>query len=152
MSEITQPQGSFSGPLRIEEMPGEDRWILLEALTYVAKDGRIFTVPLGTVTDLASIPRFIWPLYHPAAPGYRKSAVVHDELYSRAELFSGDDHGHISRGAVDDLFHEMMGVEGFRPTGRRAVWLGVRSGGWLPWKRYRKAYVPPAPPTERDAA
>lgn len=132
--------GSFSGPIKIVEVPGEGKWRLLEALSYTALDGVVYTAPTGFETDFASVPRFLWSIYPPDGPGYRKSAVIHDYLYAHAELFvPGDDHGHISRGSADDVFYEAMTTEGFRPSGRRVVWLGVRTGGWLPWRRYRQA-------------
>ena len=132
--------GSFSGGIYITEVEQEDRWRLLEPLTYCTKQGRMITVPEGFTTDFASIPGPLRAIYSPTDHGFRKASVIHDFLYAYAELFPGDDHGHISRRWADNIFRECMDVTGFRASGRQMLWLGVRVGGWRPWNAYRKAY------------
>ena len=135
---MTAP-GSFSGPLRLEKVDNQRLWLLLEPLTYWPLAAEAVMVPAGFLTDGASVPRLLWALYPPFGGEYDRAAVVHDYLYRFAELYHGNDHGHISRGQADDLMLEMMEVDGFRPSGRRTVWSGVRVGGWVSWRRYRKA-------------
>lgn len=131
--------GSFSGDPLIRKIDGQRRWRVEEPLAYRAWCGRVFLVPAGVVTDGASVPRPLWWLYPPFGGEYDRAAIIHDYLYQHAEVFEGDDDGHIGRGEVDGCFLEMMGVDEFRRTGRRVVHAGVRSGGWRSWRRYRKA-------------
>lgn len=135
---MTTP-GSFCGPLRLEKVDNQRLWLLLEPLTYYPMAGEAITAQAGFLTDGASVPRLLWALYPPFGGEYDRAAVIHDLLYRFAEHFAGTDHGHISRGRADDLMLEMMQVDGFRPSGRRTVWSGVRVGGWVSWRRYRKA-------------
>jgi hypothetical protein len=99
-------------------------------------DGYVVRVPRGYVTDLASIPRFLWGLIAPmdltfAAP------ILHDYLY---------DHGGVpppggvypssktfTRAEVDRLFARLMQEEGVVFWRRHLAWLAVRlfgRGGW----------------------
>jgi len=133
------PPGCFSAQPLIRKIAHQRRWRLEEPLGYRSRAGRVFVVPAGFETDGASVPRAAWWLYPPFGGDYDRAAVVHDYLYSRAEAFVGADHGHLSRGEVDRLFLEMMTVDGFRLTGRHVVYCAVTLGGWLPWRRYRRA-------------
>lgn len=139
----TWPPGTFTAQPLIRKIATR-RWRLEEPLGYRSRAGRVFIVRAGFVTDGASVPRVAWWLYPPLGGAYDRAAVVHDDLYAHAELFGGyvfgdDEHGHISRADVDRLFLEMMAVDGFRPTGRAVVYSAVRIGGWLAWRRYRRA-------------
>ena len=86
--------------------------------------GRAFIVPAGFITDLASIPRiFRW-----AFTGHGKSrepAVIHDWLY-----FIKHD-----RKEADAVFLEALGYAGMGWWARRAMWLAVRTGGWVSYNR-----------------
>lgn len=146
MTESPLARGTFSGPIRIEEIAGQERWMLLEPFAYCTQAGRVILAPAGMVTDFASVPRALWAIYSPFDHGYRRAAVIHDLLYAFAEQFSGDDNGHISRGYADGVLLEAMEASGFRASGRRTVWMGVRVGGWVPWRRYRSSYRPPPAP------
>lgn len=85
------------------------------------------TVPRGFETDLASIPRFLWPIFPPLGP-WNKAAVLHDFLYSIPGCSSF---------LADSLFREAMASLGV-PIWRRVVMyyavrlysvLGFRGGG-----------------------
>ena len=49
------------------------------------------------------VPRMGWWLYPPFGGAYDEAATIHDHLYAHAELFEGDDHGHLSRGEADGV-------------------------------------------------
>lgn len=70
----------------------------------------VITVPGGTVTDLASTPRWIWSVLPPFGQ-YAKAAIVHDYLYQQAV---GSKH------YADRVFLEAMTVLGV-PRWRRTV-------------------------------
>lgn len=44
-------------------------------------DKKLFVIPEGFTTDLASIPRFFWSIYSPHYVGFILPAIIHDFLY-----------------------------------------------------------------------
>jgi Protein of unknown function (DUF1353) len=80
-------------------------------------------VPIGFVTDFASIPRVFWSLLRPDGT-YSYAAVIHDYLYWEQYL---------SRDASDAILRLCM--EDFRidATVVGAVYAGVRLGGGFAW-------------------
>ncbi len=127
---------TFLTPLVTEHVhAGRKR--LTADLVYQAKNGRVFTVPAGFYSDGASVPRVLWSLYPPFGGQYEPAAWLHDYLYAYAEREFGTDAGHVSRAEADGLMYEAMTALGFRWSGRQTIYYGVRSGGWLPWRRYR---------------
>jgi len=109
--------------LRVGDRP--DEWILEMPLYYVTHAGADLVVPPGFVTDLASIPRLLYALF-PVNGRHRAAAILHDWLYETQQC---------SRAESDRLFLDAMEDSGVRWTQRRAMWAGVRAGGWLPWGR-----------------
>jgi hypothetical protein len=134
----------FLAPLRIEELPGEDRrWRLLEPCLYHlhAPDGAEWVeVPAGFVTDFGSIPRLLW-----AVPGlspfgrYRRAFAVHDKLYVAPVVRRRMGARVVTRGEADAILREALEVLGAWWGTRQTIWSGVRAGGWWPWSRYRDA-------------
>lgn len=101
---------------------------LLRGFTY--RSGPLSVkVPKGTVTDFASVPQFLW-WGIPATGTYNAPAAMHDHLYRT---------GAVSRVVADALFAESMAAVGVATWRRLAMYAGVRVGGWLPYRRYRKA-------------
>lgn len=111
-------------------------WRLEEAYSY--PDGpNTITVPAGFEFDLASIPRPLWWLISPfelsiAAP------LIHDFLSQH----KGDPPaGSItppriySRAEADRLFRHIMEIEGVPRWRRLLAYVGVRTFGWLGWRR-----------------
>jgi len=117
----------FLSPVRLEALPGGSRWKLHEPLEYRTPAGEALTVPADFVTDLASVPRGLWNLF-PPWDEYGPAAILHDWLYSKGER---------PRKAVDGIFLAAMKELGVSWWRRWAVYLGVRAGGWLAWKKHR---------------
>lgn len=114
----------FSGPLDLRaHLPGE--WLLLSSVAYSARDGRQITVPAGFITDLASIPPLLRPVFDPADAS-RLPAVLHDWLYCSQQM---------TRAQADGLFLEALERSGVGFVRRWAMYAGVRAGGWLYWNR-----------------
>ncbi|OHC11108.1 MAG: hypothetical protein A2002_02210 [Pseudomonadales bacterium GWC1_66_9] len=114
----------FSGPLDLRaHLPGE--WVLLAPLIYVSADGRSITVPAGFITDLASIPALLRPVFDPADSS-RQSAVLHDWLYCAQTT---------TRAQADALFLEALEQCGVGFVRRWTMYCGVRVGGWMYWNR-----------------
>ncbi len=107
----------------------EDGSLELDApLLYVDAAGRLWVVPKGFRTDLASVPR--------AVPGVLRlffrgplqtawAAILHDWLYRMKE---------VARRIADAMFYEALRATGESTVGAWMMWLGVRSGGWWAWR------------------
>lgn len=134
-------------------------WTVTAPFDYAvgAADGAtVVHVPVGFVTDFASIPRMFWSIMPPEG-WYGKAAVLHDYLYRYGCI--GDMV--IDRKYADDVLNEAMCVlraawvleHGATKSGqpqiprgelrslieRQIIYAGVRLGGRSTWNGYRKA-------------
>jgi hypothetical protein len=103
-----------------------DDWVLAQALKYKTAAGELITVPVGFVTDLASVPVGFRNLF-PINDRSRKAAVVHDYLYS---LKNGGDKG---REKADQIFLHAMKLCGVAWWKRSLMYRAVRMFGWWFW-------------------
>lgn len=116
----------------------------------------IVHVPVGFVTDFASIPRLFWNILPPTG-WYGAAAVVHDYCYRYGRIGALV----IDRLYADDVLNEAMCVlraawvleHGLSKAGypeiphgefhslleREIIFLGVRAGGFVAWNAYRNA-------------
>lgn len=117
---------SFTSELDLRDL-GDYTFALLTPFSY----GTI-TVPAGFITDFASVPRLLWNILPPYGPA-GKAAVIHDYLYSLQGRVS--DSATFTRTQCDAIFLEAMTVLHVAPVTRRAMWLGVRLGGWWGWNK-----------------
>ena len=123
---------SFTSELKVKPLPDGRRWELLEEFDYYLgslESGMYIRVPKGFITDFASIPRLFWTILPPWGK-YGKAAVLHDYLYHSQKFI---------RELCDAIFLEAMVVLGVKKWKRFLLYFGVRIGGWLPYKRYKKA-------------
>jgi len=124
----------FQRDSRVDVQQIDDReWRLLSELRYEGKS-QSFTVPVGTSTDFASVPRaFVWFL--PRYGRYTKAAILHDHLWRVAvparELSLPD---------ADGIFRRAMRELEVPFLRRWLMWAAVRIGaltkpagrkGWL---------------------
>lgn len=113
----------FTTPLDLRaDAPG--KWILLRDLIWHTATER-YVVPAGFVTDLASIPGALRGILQQNGRS-RRAAVLHDFLYRFQP---------IARAAADKLFLTALAADGVISLGRGLYYLGVRCGGFLPWRR-----------------
>lgn len=105
----------------------EDRYILQSPLVFDA-DFATITIPAGFVTDYATVPRM--PIIY-LAYGNRahKSATLHDYLY---RIGASPD---LTRDRCDRLFKQSMLASGHARWIASGMWLGVRSLGWVFYKK-----------------
>ena len=136
----------FESPLQIEPI-ARRRFKILVPLVYVDERGKVWVVPAGRVTDLAST----WgiPIVATAFDGIAPmSAVLHDMLYD------GEYEGEIiTRKQADDLFYEAMAWENawyhlhgeeddaIHPIVRRAMHEGVKLGGAQFFRGTQDGYI-----------
>jgi hypothetical protein len=85
------------------------------------------SVPVGFVTDLASIPQFFWCILRPDG-NYTFPAIVHDYLYWTQT---------VTRDAADEIFRLSLEEFGDKISvaTKSALVAGVRAGGQGAWDR-----------------
>lgn len=116
----------FHTSLRVEKISG-DGWRVLSPLIYSSDVARrVFIVPEGFETDLASVPRL--PLmFLLTGDTAHAAAVLHDFLYSSRE---------VDRASADAVFREAA-INSGEPAWRTwLMWAGVRLGGWSAWNAH----------------
>lgn len=116
----------FLTSLVMENATDQDdgKWRLTQPLIYDSDvAGRVFVVPAGFITDLASVPRV--PIAYMLAGGTSNEAsVIHDYLYS----------SHIvDRETADAVLKEASAVTGVPAWRRGIMWAAVRAFGASHW-------------------
>lgn len=106
----------------------DDNWVVTEDFHY-SGHGVTLTIPRGFVTDLASIPRFLWRVIAPFELSLT-APVAHDLLYRSAGQIQGLN---LTRTQVDQLFLDIMKDEGVSWWRRTLAYRGVRIGGGSSW-------------------
>lgn len=117
---------------------GRSRWKLLDPLVYQAADiaGWVITVPAGTITDYASVPR-LPILYTFFGDTLHMAAVIHDWAYSTQLM---------SRKMADSILYDAAKASK-NPRWRAFImWMGVRVFAIFVWHRYAKAKATKGPP------
>lgn len=107
----------------LELIPSHDYSFRLDAPFIVQINKDIVTVPRGFITDLASTPRLLWPLYAPNDTRTIRPAVLHDYMYRCQSGYS--------RAAADRIFY--YGLKKFNVGYWRShkYYWGVRLFGWM---------------------
>lgn len=118
---------TLDGRLRLERFV-EPIYFLTRPTTWRPGPGqeglKSVTVPIGFVTDFASIPRIFWSILRPDGE-YAHAAVVHDYLYWEQRT---------TRDAADQVFFAAMVDLGVQPETRVALYEAVRGFGSAAWK------------------
>lgn len=116
---MTEILHGFRQPLDVR-LRADGRWELLQDLTYLCElTGKAYTVPAGTITDFASVPRLPM-VYLLAGNTAHLAAVVHDHLYQTAQE---------PKAVADNVFAEIMDRTGIAGWRRDLMLMGVRIGG-----------------------
>lgn len=141
----------FLSRLRLDYIDGHV-WEVVEPFEYCLGEPngpeRVI-VPVGFLTDFASIPRPLWGWLPPTGK-YGKAAVIHDALYQNRQIMARSDvtlgawyvARLVERGEADSILKEGMEVLGVSRFVRWIVYSGVRVGGHWAWETYRKAATP----------
>jgi hypothetical protein len=114
----------FPLPLDTRDAENGTDAILLRGFQYHYGPIKI-KVPAGFVTDYASIPWLLTPIFHPRGR-YNRAAVVHDYLYKT---------GAVSRAVADAIFLEAMQILGVGFCRRYLMYWAVRRFGWIHYKK-----------------
>ena len=83
----------------------------------------IIKVPQGFITDLASVPRYLWITFPPFGK-YTDASIVHDYLYSKDCEYKS-----VTREQADKIFLELMKQLGVPTWKRYAMYYAVRLFG-----------------------
>lgn len=110
----------FQTELELKETPRPDFWAVAFPLTWF--DGvNLITVPVGALTDLASIPRILRNIPNLDPDGVsRAPAVLHDWLYRTHQL---------TKPGADEVLRQAIISKGGSAYDARVFWLGVKLGG-----------------------
>lgn len=117
---------TFTTPVDLR-MLGDYRWQVLAAFEYHVgsyPSATVISVPVGTVTDLASVPRLLWTIFPPHGR-WAKAAIIHDYLYDQAIG---------TKKYADRTFRESMAVLGVSRVTRTLMYWAVR---WFGRGNYR---------------
>lgn len=115
----------FLSVLRVERLTAST-WSLTSELAFSsAVLGTLVIVPIGFVTDFASVPRAPFTYWLFGGVG-DEAAVIHDWLY---------DGGTVPRKVADAVYREALLASGVSSWRAAAMWAAVRALGG---SRYRK--------------
>ena len=81
-----------------------------------------FIVPVGFISDLASVPRVFWGVIPPWGK-YYKAAILHDYLYVQGE------GGRKGKRTADDIFNRLLEDAGVGWLKRKLMYRSVRIFG-----------------------
>lgn len=98
---------------------GGRNWETTRPLVYQA-ERQSFIVPVGFVTDFASVPRWLMSLVPPIGK-WTRAAVLHDWLCTE-----GIDLGVVTSRDADGIFRRVLREEDVGPTLRWLMWTAVR--------------------------
>lgn len=145
MSRFTTPL--FLIPLAHLDLGADDKsWILLNSdfcyeVGYLGS-GELICVPTGFITDLASVPRLLWPIVNPTGSRISRGAVIHDFLYRSAEM-----RKKYNRRDADRIIRNAIKAAGGPSSRAFIVWAALRLFAWYAWykggKRDQKTLVLP---------
>lgn len=117
-------------------------WRLVFDLRYA--DGLVeFTVPAGTVTDFASVPKvLLW--FATRSGSYTRAAILHDYLWNVLV----EEANELSHREADRVFRHALRLAGVSSPRRWVMWAAVRwgalvrDGGMAGWWREAHKVVP----------
>ena len=107
----------------------ERTWEVAREFRYyvgVENSDEVIRVPLGFITDFASVPRFAWFIIPPDGK-YTQAAVLHDFLVKTKQY---------SRDKTNKIFLEAMEVLGVPKWKRLLMYWSVQAWTWLFWDKY----------------
>ncbi len=125
---------AFTENLIVSPLPDGKRWVLRKEFSYDVGEensGETIKVPIGFITDFASVPRMFWWLY-PKWGKYGNAAVIHDYLYwEQLEKYP--------RNRADEIFLEAMNVLDVKESTANRLYWAVKNFAKGAWKNNTKA-------------
>jgi hypothetical protein len=121
------PTIGLFGWLRAAFLPDGIRVVLLEDFVFEYK-GATYTIPLGFISDFATVPDALWGILGPRGR-YSVAAVCHDYFYWS---------GVVDKATADDALFDLSQSFGASWVNREELYEGVRLGGQAAWNHYRQ--------------
>lgn len=118
----------FDTPLDVRLRDDGKFMVLAEFVYHVGGLDTLIKVPRGFVTDFASVPKIFHPIL-PKVGRHGKAAVLHDWLYHLVRK------GTLARVVADAMFLDAMLTLKIPTWKNRALFYGVRLGGWASVKK-----------------
>jgi hypothetical protein len=112
----------FETPLLLRPLGGR-LWHIEHPFVYVSDIAGRIEVPAGFISDLNSIPRFLWWASTPA--DYPEAGVVHDWGY----------RGNLPRAVADAVYREILGVTQMGAPRRNGRFWALRIFGRFSYKK-----------------
>ena len=121
----------FTTDLVCKDLSGRHRELVESFSFYLGTDSKacVFNVPVGFITDGASVPRVLHSLISPWSGKHSKAAVLHDYLYRS---------GVVSRLIADVIFLEAMRVLKVNRFTALTMYIAVRLFGLKAWEKYNE--------------
>jgi hypothetical protein len=110
-------------------------WVLTSPLTWTGTQGDTFVVPVGFVTDFATVPRFLHWLVLPYG-AYTRAAVLHDYLIEE-RINHPDPALRVTSRDTDGVFRRVMQELGVPWAKRWTMWAAVRAAALFNSRRAR---------------
>ena len=106
-------------------------WELMDMTCWVYKD-ILIKVPVGFLTDIASVPQIFHTVFKPYGK-HNRAAIIHDYLYKFKGNFPGYNY-QFTRVEADRIFLDIMKVDGVSWFFRNTMYLAVKyyniGAGW----------------------
>jgi len=122
LSYQTQPNTCYEEP-GLRYLKDKRLWQLLD-MTCWLYEGIFIQVPVGFLTDIASVPSIFHSVFKPYGR-HNRAAIIHDYLYKLRGKLPGVDYN-FSRKNADDIFLDIMKVDGVSWVFRNTMYLAVR--------------------------
>lgn len=108
---------------------GQNKFYLLEPVTFLLNDDSSTTVPAGFTYDSGSIPRLARPIVCPFGSPADFGFLLHDWYYHL------DDNGcaPVTRLEADNAMFELHNYCGVSPFVAAGVYTAVRAASWMFW-------------------
>ena len=121
----------FTEILRVSPLPDGKNWVIVKEFGYDVGEensGESINVPIGFITDFASVPRPLW-WFTPKWGKYGNAAVIHDYCYWEQVY---------DRKRSDEIFREAMEVLKVGKTRTMLLYYAVKWFGDRAWKANRE--------------
>jgi hypothetical protein len=112
---------------------GERMFWSMEEMVFCSHKGSRFVVRAGFLSDGLSIPKIFQSIFS-KSPHYIYAGILHDASYR------SDFPHEYTRKQADKLFLFYMEAYGVGFLARHVIYLAVRMGGWLNYKKYKAKY------------
>lgn len=110
-----------------KEYPFE--WTLAEPLSVILSNGKLMQIPVGYLTDFASVPRFLWSFISPIGQ-VNLPSIIHDYIYT--------EHNYSRKFGDDEFLKWMDFIAPHHKFKNRVMYCAVRIFGRPRWKKYNK--------------